>query len=85
MAQGDDLKVEKIPVAFRELAEKHNALVDLLMTMYEQNGVNVYNSQGRIVIDGSGPGGIPTGYGPVDLQVCVNGSAVTYTFLAAAT
>ena len=28
MAQGDDLKVEKIPAAFRELAEKHNALVD---------------------------------------------------------
>jgi hypothetical protein len=83
MANSDDLKVDQIPAAFRELAEKHNALVDLLMTMYGQNGVNVYNSQGRIVIDGSGPGGIPTGYGPVDLQVCVNGSAVTYTFLAA--
>lgn len=83
MANSDDLKVDQIPAAFRELAEKHNALVDLLMTMYGQNGVNVYNSQGRIVIDGSGPGGIPTGYGPVDLQVCVNGLAVTYTFLAA--
>jgi hypothetical protein len=83
MANSDDLKVDQIPAAFRELAEKHNALVDLLMTMYGQNGVNVYNSQGRIVIDGAGPGGIPAGFGPVDLQVCVNGAAVTYTFLAA--
>lgn len=81
--QISELKITETPAAFLHFAEKHNALVDLLMTMYGQNGVNVYRSSGRIVIDGAGPGGIPAGFGPVDLQVCVNGAAVTYTFLAA--
>lgn len=80
--QIEKLKITESPAAFASFAEKHNALVDLLMTMYGQNGVSVYRSSGRIIIEGAGPSGIPAGFGPVDLQVCVNGSAVTYTFLA---
>ena len=53
----DDLKISKAPKAFAEFARKHNALVDLLMTMKGEGGVKVTASNSNVIIDGFGVAG----------------------------
>lgn len=48
------LKINNAPFALASFAAAHNALVDLIKTSQGSNGIKVFASDGKIIIDGSG-------------------------------
>ena len=70
----DPLKLEQVPAAFAVIAEKHNALVDLIRSISGSNGIDVTITNKNIIIQ------LPF-FRETSLSVCVNGSPSTKTFL----
>lgn len=53
----DSLKITECPYAFVALAEKHNALCELVGGIIGRNGITVTITEKNGIIDGSGAGG----------------------------
>lgn len=50
MASLDGLRISECPLAFADLAAKHNALIDMLATMRGQNGITVVMAEKNAII-----------------------------------
>lgn len=53
----ESLRIQSAPLAFAELAKKHNALVDMLAALTGTGGITVTMAERNGVIDGSEAGG----------------------------
>lgn len=90
------LRITECPLAFADLAAKHNALISMIAGMTGQNGVTVTLAERNILIKGGGSGGgtdaaltdrvaaletLTSGMSRQNVLYCSSGSNTTITIL----